>query len=178
METRVRGFGRAIVAVNFALATLAPTSVGASDAETVQRDVRTLMDAVHGGDVDTVLRLTHPRVVELQGGPASARGVIAAALAQLRGLGMKVETFAFTAPPAIVRGADQRTFAIVPTRQIMAFGNGQRVESVNFQFGVREREGAGWTYVEGSRLTPAVLGAWFPDFPPGYTLPAISRKKL
>jgi len=165
------------VTVAISLAAFAQGAASASDIELVQRDVRTLIGAVYSGDLDTVIRFTHPRVVTSLGGSSSARATLARVLAQTQSAGMKLESLVFPNQPVFLQGDGRRQYVVVPTRLVI-MANGQRLESFNFQFGVREPGGAGWTYMEGSRVTPQLLSAWFPDFPASHKFPTISRKKL
>jgi len=58
------------------LAVLATTTSARADEaklDEVQRDVLRLSKAVYSGDVDAVLGLTHPRIIEVMGGQEAAR---------------------------------------------------------------------------------------------------------
>lgn len=163
------------------LASLA--SLGASagveqDDETrrVQEDVTAIVHALYAGDVDTVLRFTHPTIVQMQGGMQPTRGAIQQAVARLKSAGMRVESLTFPEPPVFLNGPDRR-FAVVPTLSVIV-ANGQRVESLNFQLGVLERDATQWHYVEGSRIDSQKVQTLFPGFPAGYEFPPLHREKL
>lgn len=153
-----------------------PQVLGFGDASRVQRDVRALVEALHRGDLDTVVRYTHPRVIAMQGGPTATRKVIEDVVLKLKGAGMRVESLTFPGPPEFLEGGGRR-FAVVPTLSILA-ANGQRFESLNFQLGVLEPGSSDWVYVEGSRLTTQNVQALFPGFPATYEFPPFYRKKL
>jgi hypothetical protein len=139
-----------------------------------QQDVRTISRALYGGDADTVLKYTHPKVVQLQGGEAAAHQRLQAAIQTMKN--MKIESLTFPAAPTCLNGGNRR-FAIVPTLSVLV-RDGQRVESLNYQLGVLEPGEAEWTYVEGSRMNAATVQILFPGFPKDYTFPPIYRKRL
>jgi hypothetical protein len=68
-------------------------------------------------------------------------------------------------------------FAVVPTKLVLTV-KGQRLESLNYQFGVRDVAQTNWTYIEGSRITAENVRTFFPDFPSGFEFPKVYRKKL
>ncbi len=167
---------RAFQAVVLFLAVLAPRQglpQGATDAARVQADVRAIIDAIYEGDVDTILRLSHPATLQAMGGTAEARRALEGVTRQLRALGMRQESFAFPDDPRFVRG-NKRLFAVVPTRAVIVT-QGKRVESWNFQLGIRADGSTRWTYFEGSRLSDDARKQFFPDFPTELRLPRVSR---
>jgi hypothetical protein len=146
------------------------------DGRAVQEDVRTLTNALDQGNVDTLIRYTHPKIITMMGGEAQARAVLSQAMSKFAALGMKRESLTFPAEPTILRGGTHE-FAIVPTMTVLAAA-GQRVESLNFQLGVREIGAGNWTYVEGSRVNKGNVRSLFPDFPSDYEFPPTYQKKL
>lgn len=148
----------------------------AEDVAQVQRDVKTLIYALNGGDVDMVLRFTSPRAIELAGGVERVRQGLQAAVQLSRDAGMQIDSFEFPEPPDFVAGGG-RVFAVVPTLQVVTV-RGQKVESLNFQLGIREPGAKTWVYVEGSRLDQPTLQALAPGFPPDYDFPPVYRKRL
>jgi hypothetical protein len=142
----------------------------------VQADVNALLHALYAGDVDTVLRYTHPTIVQMQGGMQPTRGAIQQAVSKLTSAGMRLESLTFPEPPEFIEAPGQR-FVVVPTLSIIV-ANGQQVESLNFQLGVLEKDSARWHYVEGSRIDDQKVQTLFPGFPAGYTFPPSYRRKL
>lgn len=146
------------------------------DADQVQGDVRRILTALYSGDVGTVLEYTHPAIVAKLGGPELAGQTIGQAVENLRRQGLELESLEFPAPPEFVPGGDT-WFALVPTRSVIR-GRGQRIESLNFQFGVLESDADWWTYIEGSRIEATDALLLFPEFPRSHRLPPFHRKKL
>src|SRR5262245_43243357 len=146
------------------------------DTARVQQDVKALNDALYGGDVDTVIRYTHPSVIAMLGGMQSAREMVQAAVQFIKSTGLRVESLTFPRPPDFLEAGGRR-FAVIPTLSILS-ANRERLESLNFQLGVLEPNSTEWTYVEGSRLTKENVQVLFPGFPATYQFPPFYRKKL
>lgn len=142
----------------------------------VQRDVEAILRALYAQDVATVMRFTHPAIVQMLGGPEAAKRAVTAAAAQIGKVGMKIEAFSFPSPPQFFEAGGRR-FVFVPTLTILAAKAG-RVESLNFQFGVLEPAASDWKYIEGSRVTHAMAESLFPGFPKERPFPPFYRKKL
>ena len=92
-----------------ALAVLIALAVGAlavspesQDPTVVQRDVRRANDALYSGDIDTLLRYTHPRIIELMGGKDRARETLKESLKIVSE--MRVEKLSFPDAPRFSKG--------------------------------------------------------------------------
>ena len=90
--------------------------------------------------------------------------------------GSRVESLSFPRPPDFIE-TDREVFAIVPTLMVLERG-GQRVESLNYQFGVLDPDSVEWKYVEGSRINAGNVRSLFPSFPSEYDFPEFYRKRL
>jgi hypothetical protein len=142
----------------------------------VQEDVRRIVQSLHTGDIDVVLKYTHPKIVKLLGGQAAAGQALESAVALLKKNDMKLESLSFPSAPTCLAGGGRR-FVIVPTLSMIAARN-QRIESLNFQFGVLESGAADWTYVEGSRVNAETVQLLFPGFPREFQFPQVYRKRI
>ena len=147
-----------------------------SIASRAQQDVQRLVQAPYRGDAETVLRFTHPRVVEIQGGSEATRQAIEKVIADVRASKMSVESMTFPEAPACVASGGRR-FVLVPTLSIINVGN-TRVESLNYQFGVLEPGASGITYIEGSRVNARTVQMLFPGFPKNVKFPPTYRKRI
>jgi hypothetical protein len=152
------------------------TNGNSNDVQIVQSDVSRLLNAVYVGDADTVLRFTHSKIIKLMGGEAQAKVTLKDQLQQFQTLGMKLESRTFPNDPTFLK-TDLHLFAIVPTKTIIEV-RGQRLESLNYQFGVREAGATNWTYIEGSRINSTNVNRFFSDFPSGFKFPDFYRIKL
>ncbi len=147
-----------------------------SDDEVVQQEVRKMATAVYQSDVDTVLSYTHPKIIDLMGGTKQARSTLETAFSQFESLNMELESITFPEAPTFLN-TDSNRFVIVPTKSIIS-ADGQRFESLNYQFGIQRHGTTSWSYVEGSRINKQSVRSLFPDFPPDYEFPEFYRKKL
>ncbi|MBC8049225.1 MAG: hypothetical protein H7X92_03630 [Chitinophagales bacterium] len=149
----------------------------AGPSEQVKRDVEATARALYAGDIDTVIKMTHPRVLELSGGEAAMRSGVQQAVAKMQQSGMKIESFQFPKPPEFFAGGAFE-FAVVHTLTVISTSNGQRAESLNFQLGVRDKGSKLWKFVEGSRMNAQNARMLFFGFPADFKFPATYRKKL
>ena len=158
------------------LAQEADSTKSLSPSQVVQRDVRSLQKALYSGDVDTVLKHAHPKIIRTLGGKESARSTLKKLLKTIQIQNMRTESFRFPKEPEFVK-TKEHEFVVVPTLTVVAVGT-QRVESLNFQFGVRDLSSKEWKYIEGSRVNQGNVRELFPDFPKSFTFPKFYRKKL
>ena len=156
------------------VAVISPGS--SNDVRIVQSDCARLANAVYSGDVETVLAFTHPTVIERMGGASQATNVLKSTFQQFKSKGMKLDSQMFPTEPIFLK-SDRHNFAIVPTKSIVV-AQGQRLESLNYQFGIRDSGHTNWTYIEGSRINSTNVVQLFPDFPKNFAFPTFYRKKL
>ncbi|MFY9344887.1 MAG: hypothetical protein WAT39_20505 [Planctomycetota bacterium] len=142
----------------------------------VQRDVEHLVKSIYAGEFDVVVAKTHPVILEWIGGAAKARELMAAAVEPMLAKGIHVESLRFPQPPEFVR-TERAAYSIVPTLMILTIGS-DRVESLNYQFGVLEPGASGWLFIEGSRVNGGNVRSLFADFPAGHTFPQFHRRRL
>jgi hypothetical protein len=145
-----------------------------SGKDQVQNDVRKLMDAAYNRNVDVVLRYTHPKIIHQMGGVAKAKDTLKVIFSRLPE--MKLVSLTFPKEPTFLK-TESHVFAIIPTTAVVE-AQGQQIESVNFQFGIRDIKGTKWSYIEGSTINQNNVRTFFTDFPADYKFPATSRRKL
>ena len=149
-----------------------------AEKDRVQADIRSILNAGYSGDLDTILRFTNPKLVEMMGGKDQAKVVLAAPLAQIQSAGISIESLNFPQDPTFFETRANQ-YVIVHTLMVANLGNGQRAESVGYQLGVRPLGTTEWTYVDGKGLTKAnAVTTILPDFPRGQSLPPTSLKRL
>jgi hypothetical protein len=86
-------------------------------------------------------------VIALLGGDTKSREILTTISTKLNSVGMKVESLSFPDKPVFIKTAETE-FVVVPTLLIIQ-ANGQRLESLNYQFGARSAESNDWRYIEG-----------------------------
>ena len=112
------------------------------------------------------------------GGRDNAKVQLAAPLEQIRSAGMTLESLSFPKDPTFFE-TPANQYVIVHTLSIASISDGQRVESVGYQLGVRPVGTTEWTYVDGKGLAKAnATTVIFPDFPRSQSLPPTSINKL
>lgn len=147
--------------------------LSANDAQ-VQADIRAIAKAGYEHDVPTVLKYTHPKIIAAMGGQTQAESTMETFFAKIGP--MKLKSFKFPEAPTYLE-TDRNYYVIVPTLSIMSL-NGQRVESLNYQLGMRKKDAVDWKYVEGSRVNQGNVRSLFPDFPPDFKFPEFYRKRI
>src|SRR5262245_31912157 len=70
-----------------------------SMAETVQKDVESLVRALYSGDFATVLDHTHPVILEGIGGRERALSMMNQSMSSMLEKGLRIESFTFPRPP-------------------------------------------------------------------------------
>jgi hypothetical protein len=145
----------------------------AGEADRVQADVRAAVAALYAGDVEVILKYTHPVIVQALGGAPAAREAIAGVAARTDDT--VLESIDFPLAPDFVQGQARR-YAVVPVHVVL-WQNSRRTHNMSFQFGVLDPSSGAWTYLEGSRLDSQALAQLFPDFPAGYEFPPVSREE-
>jgi hypothetical protein len=148
-----------------------------TESEIVQGNVKAMLEATYAGDVDRVLKYTHPRILELMGGQEASRAAITAALASITRLQLKVDNLTFPRSPKFFKGANHR-YVFVPTLLVLSVAGGQKLESLNYQLGILDPGSSQWRYVEGSRVNQSNARQLFSDFPTDIEFPPLYRKKL
>ncbi len=144
--------------------------------EIVQEDVQRISRAVYQADVATALEFTHPKIIDMLGGMASARSELKTAFSKIQLANMKLQSMSFPEAPTFLE-TDVHYFVIVPTLSIIS-AHGQKIESLNFQFGIQVKGTSTWKYIEGSRVNQQNVTTLFPDFPNDFKFPKFYRKKL
>jgi hypothetical protein len=142
-----------------------------SDPQVVLADLERLTKAFYSDDLNTILALTHPNVIEQMGGPAQAKSLLKNSLERIQASGVSIESCTFPESPKFTEGANHQ-FVVVPMKLVLA-ARGQRRESVHCQVGVRAPGATNWTYIEGSQVR-----VFFPDFPSNVALPEVKGKAL
>lgn len=154
----------------------ATSSTAPRDIPRIQADAARCAVAIFSGDIDGLLALTHPRLIEASGGEESARQEWQQAILQskLTSLNTKVET-SFPGEPEFILGKEHE-FVVIPLRVEVTRDGMKPVEQRLFPIGIRRIGQQRWGYTDGSsRESIATL---FPDFPTDYEVPEATFKVL
>ncbi|PQO41659.1 hypothetical protein C5Y97_02745 [Blastopirellula marina] len=142
----------------------------------VQQDVRRAMVATFEGDVDTLLDLTHEKVLEVVDDPEVAREALRRVLASFQEYNTSMDELEFTAEPYFLE-SEKSHFVVVPTRMVMTI-NEKKVEAIGYEFGQKKKTESKWRYIAGKKVNPQTVGELFPDFPSDFQFPEMSMNVL
>lgn len=146
------------------------------DTQQVQQDVRRAMVATFEGDVDTLLDLTHEKVLDVVDDPEVAREALRRVLASFQEYNTSMDELEFTAEPYFLE-SEKSHFVVIPTRMVMTI-NEKKVEAIGYEFGQKKKTESEWRYIAGKKVNPQTVGELFPDFPSGFQFPEISMNVL
>lgn len=144
--------------------------------EKILNDVKQIVNSVYSNDVDTVISYTHKKIIEVMGGKETAKKLTTESLAKFAAMGMSIKALEFPSTPKFIQSSENE-FVLVPTLSVIE-ANGQKIESLNFQLGIKELSSDDWKYVEGSRINKQNVNQFFPDFPTDVEFPQTYRKKI
>ena len=144
--------------------------VSDEDAKTnLLAQARKAADATVAEDWDTLIALTHPKVVKLSGGPAKMR----------QGLSKEFsDDFKLTkcgvGEPGKFYEADGDLFALVPTPLVIRTGDGKTLAAAGNMLGISTDGGRTWTFVSAggtNDVDRAKLKTVVPNLPDDLTFP-------
>ena len=154
-----------------------PTNVAARrDIPRIQADAARCAIAIFSGDIDGLLALTHPRLIEASGGEESARQAWQQAIlrSKLASSNTRVET-SFPAEPVFLQGKEHE-FVVIPLRVVVNRDGVKPVEQRLFPIGIRRFDQDSWGYTDGASSESMTM--LFPDFPGDFEVPEATFKVL
>lgn len=132
--------------------------------------------AVQRGDIDVVVSLTYPKLVELAGGAERIKATIAAQHEQFKSKGIMIDSVVVEPPEQPVTKAD-RIYCVVPMTVRMK-GQNVKVTQRSFLLAVSTDNGGSWTFLDGSGLSPAMIAKVLPELPPEVKLPKLDAPTI
>jgi hypothetical protein len=138
---------------------------------------REYLTAFYKHDLETVVRLTHPKLIDSFGGPIKAKQVMLGPVQRILAEGTEIIDLEFPDEP-IFTHSDRNEFVLVPTKLWLINRAAHRSESIDYLFGARPVGGGEWTFIEGSRINRANVGKYFRDFPADVPFPPRRLKRL
>jgi hypothetical protein len=143
----------------------------ADDAElkkTVKGLVEKMQKAILKDDFETVIEMSHPKVVDNLGGKEKAINTTKTVMKQLKDKGVVINSMSTGEPTNPVRG-DKEVYIVVPTKLEMTAPQG-KVSGTGFILGISTDDGKTWKFVDGAP-GPAEIRKLFPDIPKKLELP-------
>lgn len=149
-------------------------TLGKADADVLRRDIDAIMAAYEQGDVEAMLRKTHPSLFELVGDREALSQSARQALDQLKAQGVRFVS-AETGVPTETYPAGDEEVCFVPRESVLEV-QGKRVKSSTFMIAIRPAGGGEWTYLDGSglRQNPQMLHTLLPALSHDVPLPPIT----
>lgn len=135
----------------------------------VQADIRQRMQALHTGDVDTLLRYM-PEESKRSAGEGGPRQLILNGIETIRALNVELESVEFPDPPKFAQ-TSERLFVLVPFTFVMrSRDRDKRVRIDDCSTGVLEKGASNFVYIERSMQIDE-LRRRYPDLPDNYRYP-------
>lgn len=149
---------------------LAAIAAGSELTDRIRAEAQRGADALIRGDYETLIAMTHPRVVAEMGGHDAAVGTVAQSIAALKAQGITLESGVIETPSEPV-AVGALVAVIVPQTKVLRTPTG-RFRSHGHLLAVSEDGGARWSFIDSGTLTPANLAEYFPALVGLITLPA------
>ncbi|HEV7299725.1 MAG TPA: hypothetical protein VGN72_10200 [Tepidisphaeraceae bacterium] len=127
-------------------------------------------DALLAGDFKTLIRFTHPKIIEMVGGVDAMIATLEKGEREMKTGGMRLTAVTIGAPLQIIT-TETAAFAVLPQRINLALSGGQALHD-SFLLGHSTDRGATWTFVDGTGLNDRTMKLLFPDAPADLKLPA------
>jgi len=120
-----------------------------------------------------VLDLTYPAILELMGGREKALGYVEKQIDAMKEQGISIVSFTAGDPSEIKEGGSE-LFAVIPATMEMKAPQ-VKITAKSFFLAISQDQGKSWSFADGSNLTPEIMKAMFPKFPPELKLPEKSN---
>lgn len=120
-----------------------------------------------------VLDLTYPAILDLMGGREKALGYVEKQIDAMKEQGISIVSFTAGDPSEIKPGGSE-LFAAIPTVMEMKAPQ-MKITGKSFLVAISQDQGKSWTFADGANLTPEIMKAMFPKFPPDLKLPEKSN---
>lgn len=155
---------------------LALSAVGVEDSGAVRRDIDQMTEAFKNNDLEVIIEMTYPPMLEAMGGKEAALAAVRDFLNTAAAKSYQFHSFEAAEPFVYLSGTDFE-YVIVPFA-LVAEVQELKIRSEGYQLGVKKKEAKDWKYVDGQKLNDATFEKYFPDFPDRSKLPPIRKKVL
>jgi hypothetical protein len=157
------------------LVSVLQTIVLAQDAntDTVRKLVQKMMQATVDGDYNTVLDMTHPKVLNMMGGKEAALKTVNEQLKKLKESGLQFEMKEVGTPT--FAKADQEIYSATSIGMVMK-GLGKKVTVSSAIVGISEDRGKTWKFINMDATGEAGVRKFLPNLPKDFKLPKHEQK--
>lgn len=125
-------------------------------------------DATLAGDWETLINLTHPKIVELAGGRAKMLELLETQMGQMKKDGIVLKESAAGTPTQIAE-AESTLYSVVPTRNVIEVPQGTLISN-SYLIGASSDGGEHWTFIDSSPGSERIRQI-FPELPDSLELP-------
>ena len=140
-----------------------------SQSAIVQADAKALIEATKSEDVEALIELTHPRVINSMGGRADAYFAMENLFEEIDRLQMKYNVFEHQGDPTFYR-TDRHEFAIQKLRSVCSTPD-LTFEQQSAIIGMRDLGSKEWKYLDYNTETEQLVYKIFPGLPKSLELP-------
>lgn len=166
---------RTLICVAFSFSLLLSAS-GEDRAEAVAMDIQKLGEAIKNNQLDRVIEMTYPPILEAMGGKEKALAALREFMDSAEAASFKVQGFEVHHPLTFLEG-DELDYVIVPFSTVMEVRE-LTIRASGYQLGVKKKAAADWKFVDGEKLDDEMFDTYFPDFPDRSKLPQVTKELL
>ncbi len=143
----------------------------------VKKLVEKIGRATLSGDMETVIDLTYPALIDLIGGRKKMVAVMERITEDMKANGLTFSTYD-VGEPGNFQSEGGNTFTVVPTKLEITSAD-TRIVTDNFLLGISPNGGRSWTFIEGGGLKDKkAVEKVLPKLPVGLRLPPVNEPKL
>lgn len=145
----------------------------AEDDKVIDAVMEKLAKTFKANDYSYAFEVMYTPIVEAMGGREKLLAAVPILKEQMKQQRISVSSWKSQKPYTYLRG-NGRWFAVIPYVSNMTMA-GQRLKVSGFELGIKN-DGSDWQFVGGDKLTPVIVGRFFPDFPKDFELPKTQRQ--
>jgi hypothetical protein len=168
-----------LVASSACATALAQERTCKSDEAVVIRGAKALGEATRNTDVETLVSMMYPPMVEMAGGRKKLASATTASMAQMNAGDMRIEKIEFASPtPTYLDG--RRSICFVPRDMVVSIKD-IRVLAAGYLMAIWDPNGPRrWTYLDsdGFQRNPTLMRQLFPGLPEGVKPPPVYNERL
>jgi hypothetical protein len=160
-------------------AALAQERTCKSDEAVVVRGAKALGEATRNTDIETLVNMTYPPLVEMAGGRKKLVSATTASMAQMKAGDLTIEQIEFSSPTQTYRDG-RKTICFVPRDMVVSIKD-IRVRATGYLMAVWDPNGPGkWMYLDsdGFQRNPTLMRQLFPGLPADVQPPPVFNERL
>lgn len=152
--------------------------LAADDKKALTTRASTLVDGFQKGDVEAIIRMTHPAIYELAGGKEPFEAMARDAMKSIAETGLKVEESKL-GEPSRTWEAGKETVCFVPVTILFSM-QGKKIRTTTYYVGVKGGASQEWLFLDGSGFgkNPELLKQVLPGLPEDVVLPEIRQEPV